>query len=143
MSFVDAACVALGLDPLARGLQIADATDLARQHFPQLDPNQPALMGQLYSRAVASDCKLTLLVAYPPTHEVTLVRAAGTPEQALIAMPLQDLDRREDYGLFMALYIPPLPNPSSLTAFAEDRRAFTFAGGLSVGPEADASIPAG
>ena len=55
LSFVDAACAALALDPLAHGLQIADATDLAKQHFAQLDPDQPVLVGQVYSRAVASD----------------------------------------------------------------------------------------
>ncbi|MBI5650483.1 MAG: nucleoside triphosphate pyrophosphohydrolase, partial [Chloroflexi bacterium] len=45
-SFVDAACAALALDPLARGLVIADATALARQHFPQIDPDRPALLAQ-------------------------------------------------------------------------------------------------
>jgi tetrapyrrole methylase family protein/MazG family protein len=119
ISFVDAACVAVGLDPLARGLQVADATDLARQHFPQLDPDQPALVGQLYNRAVASDCKLTLLVLYPPAHLVTLVHAAGTAEQRLTTLPLEALDRRKDYGLLMTLYVPPLPRPSSMNALAE------------------------
>ncbi len=119
VSFVDAACVALDLDPLARGLQVADATDLARQHFPQLDPDQPALVGQLYSRAVASDCKLTLLVLYPPAHLVTLVHAAGTSEQRLTTLPLQALDRRKDYGLLMTLYVPPLSRPSSMSALGE------------------------
>jgi tetrapyrrole methylase family protein/MazG family protein len=119
ISFVDAACAALGLDPLARGLQIADATDLARQHFPRLDPDQPALIGQLYSRAVASDCKLTLLALYPPEHALTRVDAAGTTKQTIATVGLAELDHSDHFGLLTTLYLPPLPRPSSLHALAE------------------------
>jgi len=126
VSFVDAACAALELDPLARGLQIADATDLARQHFPRLDPDQPALIGQLYSRAVASDCKLTLFALYPPEHAVTRVDAAGTPAQKIAALPLAELDHAEHWATtrdrpywLTTLYVPPLARPSSLGALGE------------------------
>ncbi len=126
VSFVDAACAALALDPLARGLQVVDATDLARQHFPRLDPDQPALIGQVYHRAVASDCKLTLLVLYPPDHAVTRVDAAGTPQQKIETLPLAELDhadywattRDRPYNL-TTLYVPPLPRAASVNALAE------------------------
>jgi tetrapyrrole methylase family protein / MazG family protein len=119
LSFVDAACAALALDPLARGLQIADATDLAKQHFAQLDADQPVLVGQVYSRAVASDCKLTLLALYPPDHPVTRVDAAGTAQQNLETVALAELDRTDAFGLLTTLYVPPLPRPSSVNALAE------------------------
>ncbi len=119
VSFVDAACAALSLDPLAHGLQIADATDMARQHFPQLDPNQPTLIGQMYSRAVASDCKLTLLELYPPEHPVTRVDAAGTSHQKLEVCALAELDRTDQFGLLTSLYVPPLARPGSLNGLAE------------------------
>jgi tetrapyrrole methylase family protein/MazG family protein len=119
VSFVDAACAALALDPLARGLYVADATDLARQHFPHLDPDQPALIGQVYSRAVASDCKLTLLSLYPHDHAVTRVDAAGLPQQRIDTLPLAELDRSDDFGLLTTLFVPPLPRPSSVNALAE------------------------
>jgi tetrapyrrole methylase family protein/MazG family protein len=126
VSFVDAACAALALDPLARGLQVADATDLARQHFPHLDPDQPALIGQMYSRAIASDCKLTLLALYPPGHMVTRVAAAGTPQQKIETLPLAELDRAEQWATTRArpydlttVYVPPLSRPSSVNALAE------------------------
>ncbi len=126
VSFVDAACVALALDPLARGLQVADATDLARQHFPRLDPDQPALIGQVYHRAVASDCKLTLLALYPPEHAVTRIDAAGTPQQKIGALPLAELDHADRWATtqdrpynLTTLYVPPLPRPSSVNALAE------------------------
>lgn len=126
VSFVDAACAALALDPLARGLQVADATDLARHHFPPLNPDQPALVGQVYSRAVASDCKLTLLVLYPPEHPITLIDAAGTPEQHVRWLPLEQLDHAEHWAsgsrlqyLLTTLYVPPLPHPGSFEALGE------------------------
>lgn len=119
VSFVDAACAALALDPLARGLQVADATDMAYHHFPQLDPDQPALVGQLYNRAVASDCKLTLLVLYPPDHLVTLVNAAGTDKQSVRSVPLGELDHSEDFGLLTTLYLPPLAQAGSFNTLGE------------------------
>lgn len=126
VSFVDAACAALALDPLACGMQIADATDLARQHFPRLDPDQPALIGQLYNRAVASDCKLTLMSLYPPEHLVTRLDAAGTDAQKIVELPLAELDRAEYWATtsdrpynLTTLYVPPLARPSGLNALAE------------------------
>lgn len=119
LSFVDAALLALSLDPLARGLQVVDALDLAREHFPRLDTDRPALVGQLYSRAVASDVKLTLLANYPPDYAVTLIHAAATPEQKLRILPLAELDRADDFGLLAALYIPPFDQPSSPQSLAE------------------------
>jgi tetrapyrrole methylase family protein / MazG family protein len=126
VSFVDAACAALALDPLAHGLQIADATDLARQHFPRLDPDQPALIGQVYSRAVASDCKLTLLELYPPDHVVTRVNAAGTAQQSLTQTTLAEFDHADQWVttkghpyLLTTLYVPPLARPGSLNGLAE------------------------
>lgn len=119
LSFVDAACAALELDPLLHGLQIVDATELAHRHFPPFDPDKPALVGQLYSRAVASDCKLTLLVLYPPDHAVMLVEAAGTARQKITSVTLEELDRSNDFGLLTTLYIPPLLRPSSMNALAE------------------------
>jgi len=118
-SFVDAVCAALELDPLARGLQIADATDLARQHFPHLDPDQPVLIAQVYSRAVASDCKLTLLVLYPPEHPITRVDAAGTAAQKITQQPLAEIDHTDDLGLLTTWYVPPLARPSGFNALGE------------------------
>jgi tetrapyrrole methylase family protein/MazG family protein len=118
-SFIEAVCSALELDPLARGLQIADATELARLYFPRLDPDQPALIAQVYSRAVASACKLTLLVLYPPEHTITRVDAAGTPEQRLVTCPLAEIDHADDAGLLTTWYVPPLARPSGFNALGQ------------------------
>ncbi|HSD83406.1 MAG TPA: nucleoside triphosphate pyrophosphohydrolase [Anaerolineae bacterium] len=118
LSFIEPALAALHLDALD-GLQIVDALDVAAAHHPPLDPDKPALLAQLYSRAVAGDVKLTLLNQYPPEHEVALVQAAGTRYQQVIRVPLAGIDRRDDLAHLTTLYVPPLPQPSSYTTFQE------------------------
>ena len=118
-SFVDAACVALELDPLVRGLQIADATELARQHFPRLDPDQPTLIGQVHSREIARACLATLRVVYPPEHGVTRVDAAGTAAQRLTSFALAELDRAADCDWLTTIYVPPLARAGSLNRLGE------------------------
>ena len=117
LSFVEPILSALRTDALA-GLQLVDALDLASQHSPRLDPDRPALVGQLYSRQVASDVKLTLLNVYPPEHAVTLIHAAGTPTQEVRSKPLHTLDR-DPLDHLTSLYIPPLTRPGSLLTFQE------------------------
>jgi tetrapyrrole methylase family protein / MazG family protein len=140
VSFVDAACAALKLDPLVAGLQVANAPDIAHQNFPHLDPDQPALIAQLDDRAVASQCKRTLLVLYPAAHCVTRIDGAGTSAEKLETLPLSDLDHAKYWGdtenslpasqplsekspertfLMTTLFVPPLLRRSSLNALAE------------------------
>jgi tetrapyrrole methylase family protein/MazG family protein len=116
VSFIEAALVPLGIDPL-EGLLIVDATLLANQLHPNLDPDLPALVGQLYSRRVACEVKLTLMNLYPADHPVTLVRRVGTPEATTEALPLGELDHLENIDHLTSLYVPPLPNPSSVSTF--------------------------
>ena len=118
LSFIEPVLTCLGLDPLG-GLQIVDATELAARHHPGLDPDLPALVGQLYSRALAADVKLTLLNLYPPEHPVTRVRAAGTAEEEIRTFPLYEMDRQEGIDDLTTLYIPPLPRPGSLITLQE------------------------
>ncbi|MCC7354072.1 MAG: nucleoside triphosphate pyrophosphohydrolase [Anaerolineae bacterium] len=119
LSFVEATCAAVGLDPLADGLQVADAMLIARQHHPALEADRPAILGQLASRALASDVKLTLLNLYPDGHDTILVQRAGLPDQRLVRLPLYELDRIADFDNLTALYVPPLAGPRSLTALQE------------------------
>ncbi|HET91248.1 MAG TPA: nucleoside triphosphate pyrophosphohydrolase [Chloroflexi bacterium] len=111
-SFVEPVLTALRVDALD-GLQLCDAVDLATRHHPPLNPDVPALVGQLYNRALAADVKLTLMNQYPDEHPVTLVHAAGTAEQTLVSLPLYALDRREDLAHLTTLYVPPLPGVAS------------------------------
>jgi tetrapyrrole methylase family protein/MazG family protein len=113
LSFVESTLTALKVDALS-GLQICDALELAACYHPPLNPDLPALVGQLYSRALAADVKLTLMNQYPDDHEVVLVHAAGTPEEHVVHLRLYELDRQggdEDsapIAHLTALYVPPL-----------------------------------
>lgn len=120
LSFVEPVLDALGLDGLD-GLQIVDAIEIAAQHHPQIDPDRPALLAQLYSRMLASDVKLTLLNQYPPEHPVTLVHAAGTSERRVVQLPLVEIDRRDAQGVthLTTLYVPPLQREGGFTIFQE------------------------
>lgn len=118
LSFVEPVCTRLRLDPL-QGLQIADATVLALSHYPMFNPDLPLLIGQLYSRDLAAEIKLVLMMAYPDDHGVTLVRAAGTPSETVYMIPLYELDRQAEVDHLTSLYIPPLSQPGSLAAFQE------------------------
>lgn len=104
-SFIDAASTALGLDPL-EGCQIVDGMGLAARHHPPLDISLPALIGQVYSRQVASDVKLTLLNAYAPEQPVTLIQAASTPAQRIQNFLLHELDRQDNFDHLTSLFIP-------------------------------------
>lgn len=111
-------------DPMAR-LQLSDALDLAQLHHPPLDPDRPALVAQIFSRAIASDVKLTLLNQYPPAHEVIVVQAAGSRgpasrgPAACDAVPLAELDHDERFDHLTSLYIPALPGVTSFEGFQE------------------------
>ncbi len=136
LSFVEPVCAALGLDPFERGLQLIDALELgAPADFPHatapetrawselqavgpyelpvlpfpLTPTQPALIGQLYNRRVASDTKLALLTRYPAGHPLTIVSAAGLPDQMRIrVVPLHELDHQLNLDHLTVAYVPPL-----------------------------------
>jgi tetrapyrrole methylase family protein/MazG family protein len=109
-----AASEAPACDPLD-GLQICDALALAALHHPPLSPDQPALIAQVYSRAVASDLKLTLMNQYPPSHQVFVVRG-GAP---LRATTLATLDHSDDFDHLTTLYLPALPRAGSFESLQE------------------------
>jgi tetrapyrrole methylase family protein/MazG family protein len=118
LSFVEPVLAVLHIDGLAN-LQLADATNLAAAHHPPLDPDRPALIGQLYGQRLASEVKLTLMNAYPDDHLITLVRAAGTAEEGTTTIPLYELDRGQQIDHLTTLYVPPLSHVGGLPTFQE------------------------
>ena len=122
VSFVEPACLALGLDPLEQdGLQVLDAMVAASSHVPPFDTSRPALLAQCYSRALASDVKLTLLHSFPETHPVTVLRAAagGPSEASLATIPLFKLDHSTAYDHLTTLYVPPAGPQASFNRLQE------------------------
>jgi tetrapyrrole methylase family protein/MazG family protein len=122
LSFVEPTLTALRIDAL-EGLQIFDAIELSRRHHPPLNPDFPALVGQLYSRLLASEVKLTLMNQYPDEHEVVLVQGAGTSKQRIVRRPLYQLDREDECAALVAhlttLYVPPLAEVASFEGLQE------------------------
>jgi tetrapyrrole methylase family protein/MazG family protein len=120
LSFVEPVCAALDLDPLARDLQLVDATLLAQTPAEALMGalllTRPTLVAQLYNRRLASGVKLALTELFPADWEVTLVRWAGLAEQSIERIPLVDLDRGERADHLTTLYVPPLPVEAAVRA---------------------------
>jgi tetrapyrrole methylase family protein / MazG family protein len=137
LSFVEPVCEALAIDPFADGLQLIDALDLRPAVFPTPEsPDQrawveiqragayespyvpfplvatrPALVGQVYSRRVASAAKLALLERYPADHPLAIVRAAGVAgETAVSHVPLHELDHESSLDHLSVVYVPALAN---------------------------------
>ena len=106
LSFVEPMLTTLSIDGL-EGLQICDGIELATGYHPPLNPDLPALVGQVYGQTLAADLKLTLMNQYPDDHPVVLVHAAGTADAHTVHLPLYELDRQEVAHL-SSLYVPPV-----------------------------------
>ena len=112
LSFLEPVCAALELDPFTLGAQIIDATALAGLTHDEvagkLVPTTPLLVVQVYNRRVASEVKIALGECYPDEWPVKLVRAAGVDsDEAVIEMPLYELDRNSLANHLCTLYVPP------------------------------------
>ncbi|OJV97814.1 MAG: hypothetical protein BGO39_07815 [Chloroflexi bacterium 54-19] len=118
----------LGVDPLADGLVVLDATELAEQpenslprpHGLELPVTRPLLIGQVYNQRLAGGVKLALMENYPDDHPVTLLRGAGIPgEEGRIDVPLYELDRHPEWTDHLtSAYLPGLPLPDAYGTFA-------------------------
>jgi tetrapyrrole methylase family protein/MazG family protein len=118
ISFVEASLKLLGIDALD-GLQVIDGMTVAAMHHPPLNPDTPALLAQVYSRAVANEIKLTLMNQYPDDFEVMLLHRAGTDEALAERLPLYAIDRSEQIDHLTSLFVPALGGMSSFQRFEE------------------------
>ncbi len=119
LSFLEPVCTMLELDPFEAGLQLVDATNLAALQADEIAgkiiPTSPLLVTQVYNRRLASEVKLALSECYPDEWRVQLVRAAGVDsEEAMIEMPLYELDRNTSTNHLSTLYVPPLPEMTAM-----------------------------
>lgn len=118
VSFVEPLLALLGVDALD-GLQLLDGLQVAAMYHPPINPAFPALLAQVYSPAVASDIKLTLMNQYPDDFELQLVHGAGTADARVEILPLYALDRSEAIGAMTALFLPALGEHSSFESAQE------------------------
>lgn len=95
-------------------LQILPAPLIAAQHYPRLDPAQPALIVDLEGAAQAERVSRTLASAYGPDREVTLIAAGTTRTVRLadLAAAARDLDGA-------ALWVPLLPRAAAYEALQD------------------------
>ncbi len=110
-SFLDGLFSRLRFDPI-EGFSLLDGTNLNRQ---QLNPHVHQIIGQVYSRLVASDVKLTLMEVYPVDTPITIATSIGIPHlEKITTLPLHQLDHEEIFTDFTSLYIPPHRDPLDL-----------------------------
>ncbi|MEO1166998.1 MAG: nucleoside triphosphate pyrophosphohydrolase, partial [Chloroflexota bacterium] len=118
ISFIEPMLAQLGIDALD-GLQIYDGLDIAVMHHPPLNPAYPALVGQVYSREVASNIKLVLMNQYPDDFQVTLIHGAGNATGITQTIPLSEIDHQDAINHLTSLYVPALGEYTSFEAFQE------------------------
>ncbi|MCL6548720.1 MAG: MazG family protein [Alicyclobacillus sp.] len=102
-SFLDSVYAAVQADPV-EGFLLLDGTALEAA---QLRPDMHTWIAQVYSTAVASDVKLTLMEVYPDDYPVTVVRGAGVPGvQRCRRVPLYELDRLDVLDHLTTVFVP-------------------------------------
>ncbi len=114
MSDVMTAVELLG-SPSLDTLQLIDATALAEQYYPLVDPSSATLVLNLAGLDLAR-IRQVLLQAYPGSHPVTLLQGGVKAD-----VPLAELATAAPAGPAAvvgpdALYVPGLPYPSSYSA---------------------------
>jgi tetrapyrrole methylase family protein/MazG family protein len=114
LSFVELAWAALGIDPVAAGVQLVDGQRFA---IDAAGSTGPLLVAQCDSAAVLSDIKL----AVDEGPEVTMLHHLGLPDQRVERVAWADLDRIADPDHLTSVYIPQLAAPiaGEVARFAE------------------------
>jgi precorrin-2 methylase len=108
LSFLEPTLAAAKAD-LLPSLAVVDAIDVAVSGYAiGISGDAPVLLCQLYSNALASDVKLTLMNQYPEETPVTLVHAAGCDDEIVETLPLCDVDRSEHIDILTSAYIPAI-----------------------------------
>ncbi len=120
LSFLDLAWAALGIDPLAAGVRLVDATEFAAV---ATGDRGPFLVGQCWSRHVLSEVKLA--VADDPVTALprpVLLHHLGLDDEAVTTVDWWDLDRTLEPDHLTSLYVPQLPSRPGAEAGAEMAR---------------------
>ena len=104
LSFLDLAWVALGVDPLAEGVRLADAEAFGPALAGQ---GGPFLVAQCWSRHLLSEVKL----AFPEDEHVepprpVLLHHLGLDDEVVIAVDWWEIDRTLEPDHLTSLYIP-------------------------------------
>jgi tetrapyrrole methylase family protein / MazG family protein len=120
LSFLDLAWVALGIDPLARGVRLVDAADFEQATAVE---GGPFLIAQVWSRHLLSNVKLSLddPVADGPVRPV-LLHHLGLEDEQVVAVDWWELDRTVEPDHLTSLYIPALGDRTATDTAVEMAR---------------------
>jgi len=86
-SFLDLGYIAVGLDPIADGLQVLDARDLPDP----LPLHVPTIITQVDSDLRASDVSLALTRTVDPATEITILDRLGDTDEVVSRLPASEL----------------------------------------------------
>ena len=104
LSFADLAWAALGIDPIAAGVQLVDGQQFA---IAAAGGRGPFLVAQCDTAAVLSDIKL----AVDDGPDVTVLHHLGLADEQVVTVVWDDLDRAVTPDHLTALYVPQLGAP--------------------------------
>jgi tetrapyrrole methylase family protein/MazG family protein len=103
-SFLDLTFARVGLDPLARGVQVLDAHDLPAPLLLHL----PTVFGQIDGRGAIDAVRDSLLALLPHDTAITRLADLGAPEEAVTVVTIEEL-REEHAGLRVSLFLDVAP----------------------------------
>lgn len=103
-SFLDAIFTTLQIDPID-GFQLIDGTNFSTD---DVNMRQHVLIAQVYDAFSASEVKLTLMEKYQDDYKIKVVTAAGSEQEAVLEIPLYELDHVTQLNNLTTIYVPPV-----------------------------------
>jgi tetrapyrrole methylase family protein/MazG family protein len=107
MSFCDLAWARLGIDPLAAGVRLVDATAFA---LTAAGDSGPLLIAQCWSKAVLSEVKLAVEEPSPDQRAVIL-HHLGLRDEVVVEVAWEDLDRTVGADHLTSVFVEHLAAP--------------------------------
>lgn len=104
-SYLDDLFTSLKIDPI-EGFQFIDGTSFNRS---ALGYSHHLIFCQVYDRFIASNVKLALLEDLPADYKVTIIEAAGSEQERITMIPLEELDHSMEISNLTSVYVPPAP----------------------------------
>ncbi len=121
LSFLDLAYGRLGIDPLAAGVRLVDAESFATG---AAGLRGPLLVAQCWSKAILSEVKLA--TDPPAGTTVTVLHHLGLPDEAVVELPWEELDRAVEPDHLTSLWIPELAAPVAVELARLDELVHTL-----------------
>jgi tetrapyrrole methylase family protein/MazG family protein len=109
-SFLDAMFSSLRVDPI-EGFQFLDATSFNKN---DINLKNHLIFCQVYDKFIASNLKIELLELLPYDYIVKVVINAGSSEEKIYEVALEELDHNIETSNLMSVYVPPVQDEALL-----------------------------